>query len=299
MDSSIIQKTYKHGSSWQFWWKHVLIQDSFQKSYWRVKRLWINMGCIHSQPVKEENSNYIETLTLKRQISKKGSVKDVSQKNLKISISVIADPLSSDEDGPTFTYNMKGVRHRAHACRSSKTFSHIEGRRFMKFPRMVGYKMCQACQEAKDDVLNTVAPEGEKEICRKCSVKKRKGSEKRKELKNLNKSPNLSNNEAKTSPLTSNKIDITAFAGFLALVSNVLFSFWFHVIRKSGSPSTPMWELFGVTYTEANLWYCIVCFKPFYFCGLKSIKCLFMDFFRFFSHYMYLYMKIKIVHYNN
>jgi len=131
------------------------------------------MGCVHSTPSSNDSEEYIETLTLKRTVSKKPS-----GQNLQIQISVIADPLSSDEEGE----EVKCKKHRSKSrSRNSsiKTMSFAEGRRFTKFPNNVGYKMCLSCNENKQDVLRTVNTEIEKEICRKCSVHHRKESRKR------------------------------------------------------------------------------------------------------------------------
>ncbi|WAR11011.1 IP3KH-like protein [Mya arenaria] len=176
------------------------------------------MGCVQSQHSTEDDGEYIETLTLRRQISKRNT--GGPTQNLKISISVIADPMSSDDEtAPSVMCNVHSVHKH-----SFNTVSHMEGRKYTKFPHMVGYKMCRACNKAREDVLNTVAPDGdEKEICRKCSVKKRKNSEKKKNLKNLNKKSlnmaSVSQSLATKTLEVSNKIDITHFASLLALTA--------------------------------------------------------------------------------
>ncbi|WAR10666.1 IP3KH-like protein [Mya arenaria] len=176
------------------------------------------MGCVRSQHSTEDDGEYIETLTLRRQISKRNT--GGPTQNLKISISVIADPMSSDDEtAPSVMCNVHSVHKH-----SFNTVSHMEGRKYTKFPHMVGYKMCRACNKAREDVLNTVAPDGdEKEICRKCSVKKRKNSEKKKNLKNLNKESlniaSVSQSLATKTVEVSNKIDITHFASLLALTA--------------------------------------------------------------------------------
>lgn len=165
------------------------------------------MGCIHSS--KKDSQEYIETLTLRRQVSKKNA-----GKNLQISISLIADPMSSDDDSSTFTCHLQrsGVKKK---CVSSHTISYAEGRMYTKFPNMVGYKMCTACNEPGQDVLKTVDPElkAKEEMCRKCSVIRRKASQKRKK-------------QSETEPETVetiSKVDIATFANLLALVSlNIL-----------------------------------------------------------------------------
>lgn len=159
------------------------------------------MGCFHSSPRNSNSEEYIETLTLKRQVSRKSATQ-----NLKISISVISDPLSSDDESSAVTYHLQrsGVK-RSHSFR---TVSFAEGRRYTKFPNMVGYKMCVSCNEPGSDVLKTISvvPEVEdKEICRRCSVKKRK---------------HKNRNEARQEHHeTVSKMDIAAFASMLALVS--------------------------------------------------------------------------------
>lgn len=131
------------------------------------------MGCMQSVPLQKDSDEYIETLTLKRTVSKKPA-----GQNLQIQISVIADPLSSDEEAGELQYKIQKAKTYTKNSRI-KTMSFAEGRRFTKFPNMVGYKMCLSCNEPGKDVLKTVAPDIKKELCRKCSVHHRKESQKR------------------------------------------------------------------------------------------------------------------------
>lgn len=132
------------------------------------------MGCVQSTPQPNGDEEYIETLTLKRKVSKKPP----GSQNLQIQISVIADPLSSDEEGGAMMCQLHKSKSRIRNS-SIKTMSFAEGRRFTKFPNMVGYKMCVSCNETRKDVLKTINPDVEKEICRKCSVHHRKESKKK------------------------------------------------------------------------------------------------------------------------
>lgn len=159
------------------------------------------MGCFQSTQKHSNSEEYIETLTLKRQVSRKSAAQ-----NLKISISVISDPLSSDDESSTLTYHFQrsGVKKN----HSFRTVSFAEGRRYTKFPNMVGYKMCLSCNEPGHDVLRTtsVVPEIEdKEICRKCSVNKRKSIKRHR--------------RGEETPEAVSKVDIATFASLLALVS--------------------------------------------------------------------------------
>ena len=164
------------------------------------------MGCVRSIPTvrrgSEESDSYIETLTLKRRVTKK-----VNGQNVKISISVISDPFSSLEDmgsdaDCSFELDSR-IKHKKK--RGPRTLSFAEGRRFTKFPNHVGYKMCLECQEHKQDVRRTMVDMGDKELCRECSVKNRR---RRSPLK-----------KAEISMQTG--LDIAAFAHLLALVSFV------------------------------------------------------------------------------
>lgn len=158
------------------------------------------MGCLHSVqqgPQDSEDDSYIETLTLKRRVTKK-----VNGQNVKISISVISDPYSSLEDmanGNDCTYELdSGIKRKRR--KSYRTLSFAEGRRFTRFPNHVGYKMCLDCHEHKQDVRKTIVQCGDKELCRACSVKTRK------------------RHKPSEASLQSG-LDIAAFAHLLALVS--------------------------------------------------------------------------------
>ena len=163
---------------------------------------YIVMGCVQSIPTgrrgSEESDSYIETLTLKRRVTKK-----INGQNVKISISVISDPLSSSEDmAPDADCSFEldsGIKRKKR--RSPRTLSFAEGRRYTKFPNHVGYKMCLECHEHKRDVRKTVIDTGDKELCRACSVKNRRSPRK----------------ESEVSVQTG--LDIAAFAHLLALVS--------------------------------------------------------------------------------
>lgn len=197
------------------------------------------MGCVQSTRPPDQPEEYVETLTLKRLVSKKPT-----GQNLQIQISVIADPMSSDDESGSYKYSLKRSKSRSRNS-SVKTMSFAEGRRFTKFPNMAGYKMCRSCNENKQDVLKTVNPDWEKEICRKCSVHHRKESRKhRKKSKAVlnaaesktdekgdkkvkeNEFDNILQlrNETSVSALqeTVKKMDLAALASLLALVRRLL-----------------------------------------------------------------------------
>ena len=163
------------------------------------------MGCLHSVPPghrPSERDSYVETLTLKRRVTKK-----VNGQNVKISISVISDPYSSLEDMAKASDLRHGEQYfelntgdKRSKGRNHKTLSYAEGRRFTKFPNHVGYKMCLDCHEHKQDVRKTMVQTGDKELCRACSVKNRS-----------------SRKQSQASVQTG--LDIAAFAQLLALVS--------------------------------------------------------------------------------
>ena len=188
----------------------------------------IKMGCVRSIPTirrgSEESDSYIETLTLKRRVTKK-----VNGQNVKISISVISDPFSSIDDMGSdgdCSYELdSGIKHKKR--RGPRTLSFAEGRRFTKFPNHVGYKMCLECREHKQDVRKTMVDIGDKDLCRECSVKNRRTPRKHAEVS------------------VHTGLDIAAFAHLLALVSFMVFC---EVLSNSGkslwSPVETQWYMF-------------------------------------------------------
>ena len=177
------------------------------------------MGCFHSiRPGPRgstERESYVETLTLKRQVTKK-----INGQNVKISISVISDPYSSLEDiaresdcryGEQYFELDSGFKRTKR--RSHRTLSYAEGRRFTKFPNHVGYKLCLDCQQHKQDVRKTLVHSGDKELCRSCSVKNR-------------------NSRKSSEASLQTGLDIASFAHLLALVSKLCMKqFCYHIMR--------------------------------------------------------------------
>ena len=184
------------------------------------------MGCYHSIPSSRRGSDresYIETLTLKRRVTKK-----VNGQNVKISISVISDPYSSLEDmarepdcryGEQYFELDSGFKRKKR--RSHRTLSFAEGRRFIKFPNHVGYKMCLDCHEHKQDVRKTLVVDGDKEICRSCSVKNRKHRKRKQSQASL-----------------QSGLDIASFAHLLALVSKINIHVYVCLVFKFCKPES-------------------------------------------------------------
>ena len=177
------------------------------------------MGCVHSTSSYDRGEEYIETLTLKRKVTKK-----VNGKRMKISISVIADPVSSDEN-VSLNHDLSDG-HQIHdhcACDKASyqdyqlenmfsnrpkfsTISGLDSKRLTRFPKSKRYNICYDCKENKEDVHKTITSNTELDLCRKCSLKKKKTKDS--SLVSKNADPSVK------------KIDMAAFASLLALVSD-------------------------------------------------------------------------------